>query len=135
MLREAGGGSIVNIASSAGVTGYPMRAPYAASMWGVVGLTKSLAMELGPDGIRVNAVCPGPVEGDRMERVIAAEAAATGRTPAEVRAGYAAQTSLRKFIAPEEIAAAVTFLCSSAASKITGQVLGVDGNTETLRTT
>ncbi len=135
LLRGAGGGAIVNIASSAGVLGYPLRAPYAAAKWGLVGLTKTLAMELGPAGIRVNAVNPGPVEGERMQRVIAAEAAATGRSPDEVRAGYLAQTSLGAFVTPAEIAAAVVWLCSPAAAKVTGQVLGVDGNTETLRTT
>ncbi len=134
LLRGAGGGSIVNIVSSAGVMGYPLRSPYAAAKWGVVGLTKTLAMELGPDDIRVNAVCPGPVEGERMEAVIAAEAAATGRTAGDVRAGYLAQTSLRTFVTPEDIAATVAFLCSPAATKITGQVLSVDGHTETLRT-
>ena len=126
-------GSIVNIASSAGVMGYPLRSPYAASKWAMIGLTKTLAMELGDRGIRVNAICPGPVAGDRMERVIAAEATARNMEPDEVRQSYLQQVSLGKFIEPAEIADAAVFLCSSAAASITGQVLGVDGNTETLR--
>ncbi len=134
LLRAAGSGAIVNIASTAGMLGYPLRAPYAAAKWGLVGLTKTLAMELGPEGIRVNAVAPGSIAGERMDRVIAAEAAATGRDPDDVKAGYVAQTSLRTFVAPEEIASAVVFLCSPEARSITGQVLGVDANSETLRT-
>lgn len=133
LMKAAGGGAVVNLASSAGVMGYPLRTPYAASKWAVIGLTKSLAMEAGPDGVRVNAICPGPVTGDRMERVIAAEAAARGVAEDDIRASYTSLTSLRSFIAPEEIAASVLFLCSDAAAKITGQVLSVDGNTETLR--
>ena len=87
----------------------------------------------GPDGVRVNAICPGPVTGERMEQVIAAEAAARGLPEDDIRASYTALTSLRSFIAPEEIAASVVFLCSDAGAKITGQVLSVDGHTETLR--
>ncbi len=127
-------GSIVNIASSAGVLGYPLRSPYAASKWAMIGLTKTLAMELGDRGIRVNAICPGPVAGDRMERVIAAEATARNMEPEDVRKSYLAQVSLGKFIEPAEIADAAVFLCSPNAASITGQVLGVDGYTETLRT-
>lgn len=131
-LRAAGGGSIVNISSTAGLFGYPLRTPYASAKWGVIGLTKSLAMELGPDRIRVNAVCPGPVSGDRMDRVIAAEAAATGVDPEAIRQGYTRSVSLRSFVDPEEIAATVLFLCSDLGAKISGQALSVDGHTESL---
>ena len=134
LMLSGGGGSIVNIASTAGLFGYPDRSPYAASKFGVIGLTKTLAMELGTQGIRVNAVCPGTVSGPRMDRVIEAEAEATGRKAADIRAGYMAQTSMRTFIEATDIAATVLFLCSPASERVTGQVISVDGNTESLRT-
>ena len=132
LLKQAGGGAIVNLASTAGIMGYPLRAPYAASKWAVVGLTKSLAMELGDARIRVNAICPGAVIGDRMERVIAAEAAAKGHDPEAVRASYVKNVSMHCFIDPAEIADTALFLCSDAGAKISGQVISVDGHTETL---
>ena len=131
-LRQAEQGAIVNIASTAGLMGYPLRSPYAATKWAVIGLTKSLAAELGPAGIRVNAICPGAIEGDRMDRVITAEAQARGLDAAEVRAGYVGTTSLRTFIRAEEIAAMALYLCSDAGAAISGQAIAVDGNTETL---
>lgn len=133
-LRAAGGGAIVNLASTAGLMGYPLRAPYAASKWAVVGLTKTLAMELGKDGIRVNAICPGPVSGPRMERIAAAEAEAKGVSSEEVRMGYVKQVSMQRFIDANEIAQTVLFLCGPSGRSISGQSLGVDGHTETLRT-
>jgi NAD(P)-dependent dehydrogenase (short-subunit alcohol dehydrogenase family) len=131
-IKEAGAGSIVNISSTAGLYGYPLRAPYVASKWALVGLTKTLAIELGPHGIRANAVCPGSIDGPRMDRVIAAEAAARGVSDAAVRESYLRQTSLRCFIDAADIAAMVLFLCSDAGAKITGQTLTIDGNTESL---
>jgi len=133
-LKEAGGGAIVNIASTAGVLGYPLRAPYAASKWAVVGLTKTLAMELGRDGIRVNAICPGPVAGERMDKVAAAEARAKGVAEEEIRAGYAKQVSMQRFIEAREIAETVLFLTGESGRSISGQTLGMDDHTETLRT-
>jgi len=133
-LKAAGGGAIVNIASTAGVLGYPLRAPYAASKWAVVGLTKTLAMELGEAGVRVNAICPGPVLGERMAKVAAAEAEAKGVSEEEVRAGYVKQVSMQRFIEPKEIAEMVLFLSGPSGRSISGQALGVDGHTETLRT-
>ncbi len=133
LLRESLAASVVNIASTAGFMGYPLRTPYAAAKWAVIGLTKSAAMELGPAGIRVNAVCPGAVEGARMKRVIDAEARALGETPERVRDRYAETVSMRCFIKPEEIAAMVLFLCSPQGARITGQTIAVDGHTETLR--
>ncbi len=132
MLRAAGGGSIVNLSSTAGIFGFANRSPYAASKWAVVGLTKSLAIELGADHIRVNAICPGAVAGERIDRVIAADAELRGLDPAEVRAEYAASMSLGVFIEPEDIAAMALFVCSEAGAKISGQALAVDGNTEGL---
>ncbi len=131
-LKRAGGGAIVNLSSTAGLFGYPLRGPYVASKWAVIGLTKTLAMELGPFGIRVNAVCPGAVEGPRMDRVIAAEAAAGGVSEQEIRASYTRGSSLRCFIKPEEIADMVLFLCGPGGAKVSGQALAVDGHTETL---
>ncbi len=134
MMKQAGSGCVINIASTAGIMGYPLRTPYAAAKWAVVGLTKSLAMEVGPQGIRVNAICPGSVDGPRMDRVIAAEAEARGESADAVRRGYLNQSSLRTFIDAEDIAAMALFLASDAGAKITGQAISVDGNNETLTT-
>jgi len=131
-LKQAGGGSIVNIASTAGLFGFPNRSPYAAAKWGVIGLTKTLAMELGPYGIRVNAICPGSVAGPRMDQVIAADAAARGLDPADIREAYVAQVSMRTFVDAGDIANMALFVCSDAGAKISGQALAVDGHTETL---
>jgi NAD(P)-dependent dehydrogenase (short-subunit alcohol dehydrogenase family) len=130
----SGAGSIVNIVSTAGIFGYPLRSPYAASKWAVIGLTKTWAMELGGRGIRVNAVCPGTVEGPRMDGVIEREAAATGSTAAAIRASYTAQVSMHTLITGADIGEACCWLLSDAARYVSGQVLSVDGNTETLRT-
>ena len=132
LLRAAGGGSIVNVASTAGLFGVPMRSPYAASKWGLIGLTKTWAMELGPDKIRVNAVCPGCVSGPRIEAVIERDAERRGVPAQEIRDVYLRQSSLRTFVSPEEIAATVLFLASGKAAQISGQALAIDGHTETL---
>ena len=129
-MKRQGKGNIINIASTAGWHGYPLRTPYAASKSGVIGLTKSLAMELGIHGIRCNIICPGSVEGARMDRVIAAEAAEKGVSEAEIREGYTSGSSLRTFISPDDIASMALFLASDAASKVTGQVMNVDGHLE-----
>ena len=133
LLKAAGGGLIVNLSSSAGLVGYPLRTPYAASKWAVIGFTKSLAMELGEFGIRANAICPGPVEGPRIDGVISARALARGETIENMRAAYKRQNSLNTFIQAQDIANLVLFLCSPAGNKISGQALAVDGNTESLR--
>lgn len=133
LLKAAGGGAIVNLSSVAGLFGYPLRAPYAASKWAVIGFTKTLAMELGDYGIRANAICPGPVEGPRIDGVIAARAAAQGETFETTRAGYLRQNSLHTFIQAQDIADLVLFLCTPAGRKFSGQALAIDGNTETLR--
>jgi NAD(P)-dependent dehydrogenase (short-subunit alcohol dehydrogenase family) len=132
LLKAAGGGAIINISSTAGLMGYPLRTPYASAKWAVIGLTRSLAIELGRFGIRVNAICPGSVEGARMGRVIEAEAAARGVSEEEVRQGYVRTTSLRSFISPEQIATMALLLCSDLGASISGQAIAVDGNTETL---
>ncbi len=133
-IAKAGGGSIVNLSSTAGLFGFPNRTPYATAKWGVIGLTKTLAMELGPRGIRVNAICPGPVAGARIERVIAADAKVTGRTVDETREAYLRTNSLRTFVDAADIAGMILYLCSDLGRRITGQALAVDGGTETLRT-
>ena len=130
LLKEAGGGSIINLSSVAGRLGYPMRTPYSASKWAVVGFTQSLAMEVGPHGIRVNALLPGMVEGDRIRSVIAAKAAAMQKTYAELEAEHFSQVSLRRMVKPDEIANMALFLCSAAGAAVTGQALSVCGNVE-----
>ncbi|MEX0922497.1 MAG: SDR family oxidoreductase [Rhodovibrionaceae bacterium] len=134
ILKEQGSGLIVNLSSTAGQMGYPNRSPYATAKWGVIGLTKTLAMEMGPFGVRVNALCPGSVEGPRMDRVIAMEAAATARRENDVRLGYTAMTSLRCFVSGADIANMILFLASPAGARISGQALAVDGHTERLVT-
>ena len=134
VMKQARSGSIVNISSTAGLMGYPLRTPYAAAKWGLIGLTKSLAMELGHLGIRVNAICPGSIDGPRMDAVIAREAKALGIDQSEVRRGYLKQNSMRTFINAKDIADTTIFLCSDKAAKISGQALSVDGHNETLAT-
>ncbi|HUC32213.1 MAG TPA: SDR family oxidoreductase [Ilumatobacteraceae bacterium] len=133
LLRERRG-SIVNISSTAGIFGYPLRSPYAAAKWGVIGLTKTWAMELGPEGIRVNAICPGSVDGPRMDGVIAREAALRGVDEADLRRRYEGQVSMRSFIDASDVAEAVLWLTSPASRFVNGQILSVDGHTETLAT-
>jgi NAD(P)-dependent dehydrogenase (short-subunit alcohol dehydrogenase family) len=132
MLKAAGGGSIVLISSSAAFLGYPLRTPYTACKWALIGLMKTLAMELGPHRIRVNAICPGSVRGSRIDGVIERDAAKRGLSAAEIRRVYERQTSLRTFVAAEDIANAVFFLASPQGAMISGQALGVDGHTESL---
>lgn len=132
-LKQNPGSSIINIASTAGWMGYPLRSPYATAKWGVVGLSKTMAMELGDYQIRVNCICPGSLSGERMDRVIAAEARAKGVDEQSIREAYTSQVSLKTFIDPSDIAETAYFLCSSAARRISGQTISVDGNTETLR--
>jgi NAD(P)-dependent dehydrogenase (short-subunit alcohol dehydrogenase family) len=134
-MRAAGGGSILLTSSTAGITGFPMRSPYAASKYAVIGLGDTLAMEVGEFGIRVNVLCPGSVDGDRMVRVIDAEAAATGESAADLRAAYEKQVSMRTFVEGRDIAAMAVFLASPAARFVNGQTISVDGGLETLRTT
>ena len=128
------GACIVNISSTAGIYGYPLRTPYAASKWAVVGMTKTWAMELGDRGIRVNVICPGTVDGPRMDGVIEREAAATGAGFDAIKAGYTNQVSMRTLIAPADIGEAAAWLLSPEARYVSGQVLSVDGHTESLRT-
>eukprot|EP00634_Sargassococcus_sp_CCMP2135_P003743 CAMPEP_0198662442 /NCGR_PEP_ID=MMETSP1467-20131203/47436_1 /TAXON_ID=1462469 /ORGANISM="unid. sp., Strain CCMP2135" /LENGTH=262 /DNA_ID=CAMNT_0044398929 /DNA_START=69 /DNA_END=857 /DNA_ORIENTATION=+ len=133
LLRAAKGGVIINVSSTAGLQGYPLRAPYAAAKWALIGLTKSLAMELGEDRIRVNAICPGAVAGDRMDRVIGALAEKHNRDPADVRSGYEKAVSLRRFVTAADVADMLLFACSDAARNVTGQALAVDGHTENMQ--
>ncbi|MDF3413126.1 SDR family oxidoreductase [Sulfitobacter sp. M57] len=130
LLKAAGRGAIVLTSSTAGQYGYPNRAPYAAAKWAVIGLMKTLAMELGPFGVRANAICPGAVEGARMEGVLEREAAAKGMTRDQVYDGYAAGTSLRAFVQARDIADMAVFLGSDQARMVSGQVIAVDGHTE-----
>ncbi len=131
-LRAAGGGSIVNLSSAAGRFGFSHRSPYAAAKWGVVGLTKSLAIELGPDGIRVNAILPGLVEGPRIRAVLRAKAQALGVSEAAQTERALATTSLRCFVTQQDIANMTLYLCSPFGATISGQALAVDGDTQLL---
>ena len=129
-MKKARSGAIILTSSTAGIFGYPNRAPYAAAKWAMIGLMKTLAMELGPFGIRANAICPGAVEGPRMEGVLAREAAAKGMTRDAVYDGYASGTSMRSFVEARDIAEMAVFLGSDKARLVSGQVIAVDGHTE-----
>jgi NAD(P)-dependent dehydrogenase (short-subunit alcohol dehydrogenase family) len=131
-LRAAGGGSIVNLSSAAGRFGFALRSPYAAAKWGVIGLTKSMAIELGPDGIRVNAILPGAVDGPRIRAVIAAKAQATGTSVNEQTDRTTALASLRCFVTQQDIANMALYLTSPFGATISGQALAVDGDLQML---
>jgi NAD(P)-dependent dehydrogenase (short-subunit alcohol dehydrogenase family) len=133
MIKAAGGGSIVNLSSAAGRFGFALRTPYSASKWAVVGLTKSLAIELGPHHIRVNAICPGAVEGNRINRVIAAKAEARGISFEAMYEDYVAQASMRRMVRAQDIANMILYLCSEGGSMVSGQAISVDGHIEALR--
>jgi NAD(P)-dependent dehydrogenase (short-subunit alcohol dehydrogenase family) len=130
-MKAQQSGAIVTISSTAGLYGYGLRTPYAASKWAVIGLTKSLAVELGPFGIRANVVAPGSVDGPRMGRVIEAEAARRGVAADVVRQEYVESQSVPRFVQPSEIADMCAFLASPQAAMVNGQVIAVDGHTET----
>ncbi len=132
VMKSQGEGCIINMASNAGLYPLPDRSPYTAAKWAIVGLTKTLAMELGDYNIRVNAICPGSVEGERIERVIKNDAAERKLSVDEVRREYQKQSSLRCFARAEDIAAMALFLSSAAGARISGQTIGIDGHTETL---
>ncbi|MDW8397857.1 MAG: 3-oxoacyl-ACP reductase FabG [Acetobacteraceae bacterium] len=129
-MVAAGAGLVVNIASVAARIGYPNRSPYAASKWGLLGLTATLAREVGAAGVRVNAILPGSVRGPRIASVIAAYAEANGIPLEQAEAHYLRRQATGRFIEPEEIAGTILFLASDAARSITGQFLGVDGGFE-----
>ena len=133
LLKAAGGGSIINLSSPAGRLGFPLRSPYAAAKWAVVGFTQSLAMEAGPDKVRVNCIQPGVVEGDRIDRVVAAKAAAFGITPEEQKRRMVADISMRTMVSAQDIANMALFLASDAGRHVSGQSLPVCGNVEVLR--
>lgn len=132
LLKRAKDAAIINIASNAGLFGCPNRSPYAAGKWAMIGLTKTWAMELGPHGIRVNAVCPASVDGERVDAVIERDARQRGVSAEEIRRIYERQSSLRSFVSADDVAQTVQFLASDRARKISGQAIAVDGHTETL---
>ena len=129
-MKAAGRGAVIFTSSTAGMFGYPNRAPYAAAKWAIIGLMKTVAMEAGPYGVRANAICPGAVEGPRMEGVLAREAQAKGMTRDQVYDGYAAGTSMRSFVEAQDVADMAVFLASGGARRVSGQVIAVDGHTE-----
>lgn len=135
VMKTQKSGVIINLSSTSGLFGAPFRAPYAAAKWAVIGFTKTIATELGPFGIRCNAICPGAVSGERMDRVLAAEAQARGTSAQDVYDDYASGSSLRRFAEPQEIAGLCQYLSSDAARFVSGQAIAVDGNTETYHTT
>lgn len=123
------GATMLFTSSTAGIYGFPYRSPYAAAKWAVIGLMKTLAMELGPQGIRVNAILPGSVNGPRIDKVFADEAAAKGMTPTAIRSGYENGTALRSLVDASDIANMAVFLASEGARLVSGQTITVDGFT------
>ena len=129
MLKKNKNGTIINFSSTAGIFGFPLRSPYAASKWAVVGITKTMAMELGRFKIRVNAICPGTIKGDRMGRVIRDKAKFLKVSKKLVEKEFLSMTSLKNWIYEEDIGKMCCFLVSDDAERISGQIISVDGNT------
>jgi len=129
MLKKNKSGTIINFSSSAGIFGFPLRSPYAASKWAVVGITKTMAMELGKFNIRVNVICPGTIKGDRMRRVIRDKAKFLKVSKKSVEKEFVSMTSLNNWIYEEDIGKMSCFLISDDAARISGQIIAVDGNT------
>jgi NAD(P)-dependent dehydrogenase (short-subunit alcohol dehydrogenase family) len=132
LIKEAGGGSIVNLSSIAGRFGFPMRTPYSAAKWAVVGFTQSLAAEAGPHKVRVNCIQPGIVEGDRIDRVVEAKAKSLGIPPEEVRNRMLAGTSLNTTVTPQDIANMALYLATAPGRHISGQDIAICGGSRYL---
>ena len=128
LLKKTKSASIVNISSGAGIMGFPLRSPYAASKWAIVGMTKTLAMELGKYKIRVNAICPGTIKGDRMKRVIRDKAKFTKVSTKKIENEFVSMASMNSWIYEDDIGKMCAFLISDEAERISGQIIGVDGN-------
>jgi NAD(P)-dependent dehydrogenase (short-subunit alcohol dehydrogenase family) len=131
VMKAQKAGCIINMSSNVGQFGFSNRTPYAAAKWGVIGLTKSLAIELGPYNVRCNAICPGAVKGDRINKVIEGEANLRGVGKQLVAAELVSQQSLTRFTEPEEVAQLALYLASPAAFMINGQDIAIDGHVET----
>ncbi len=131
-LKASNNASIINLSSAAGKLGFPLRSPYAAAKWGVIGFTKSLAIELGEHGIRVNAVLPGLVAGDRIRRVLESKAQQRGIAFAEMERAALSYTSLKDYVTPQQIADQIVFLASLRGRTISGQAVSVCGDTQML---
>jgi NAD(P)-dependent dehydrogenase (short-subunit alcohol dehydrogenase family) len=132
LIKAAGGGSVINLSSAAGRLAFPFRTPYSAAKWGVVGFTKSLSMEVGPDNIRVNAIQPGVVEGERIDRVISAKAKAMGISFEEQKKISLERVSMHRMVSPYDIANMALYLASDIGSNITGQAISVCAGVEML---
>jgi len=131
-LKQSTNGSMVNLSSAAGRFGFALRSPYSASKWGVIGLSKSLSIELGGAGVRVNAICPGAVAGDRIDRVIAGKAKVRDVPFDVVRDEFLGKTSLKRFVSADDIANAIVFLSSKVGANIDGHALPIDGDVQSL---
>jgi|LNFM01.1.fsa_nt_gb NAD(P)-dependent dehydrogenase (short-subunit alcohol dehydrogenase family) len=129
-MKAQGSGLIVNISSGSATVGLPLRLPYVVSKAAVLSMTKNLARELGPFGIRVNAILPGAIRGARIERVVAAKAEALGVPAADYERSLLRYISMRCMVEPDDIAAMIQFLASPGGQRISGQLIGVDGNIE-----
>jgi NAD(P)-dependent dehydrogenase (short-subunit alcohol dehydrogenase family) len=127
-LRNSGNASIVNLSSAAGQYGFALRSPYSAAKWGVIGFTKSLAIELGEAGIRVNAILPGLVAGDRQRRVLEAKAQQRGQSFTEVERAAFSYTSIKEYVTAQQLADQILFLCSPRGRTISGQAVAIDGD-------
>jgi NAD(P)-dependent dehydrogenase (short-subunit alcohol dehydrogenase family) len=128
MLKKNKGGSIINLSSGAGIMGFPLRSPYAASKWAVIGVTKTLAMELGKFKIRVNAICPGTIKGNRMVRVIKDKAKFLKVSKKSIEKDFVSMASMNCWIYEEDIGKLCSFLISTDGERISGQAIPVDGN-------
>ena len=128
IIKKNKKGSIINLSSGAGIMGFPLRSPYAASKWAIVGLTKTLAMELGKFNIRVNAICPGTIKGDRMKRVVSDKAKFLKTSKKMVEKEFVSMASMNSWIYEEDIGKMCAFLISNDSARISGQIIGVDGN-------
>ena len=131
-LRLSENPSIVNVSSAAGKMGFALRSPYAAAKWGVIGLTKSLAIELGKDNIRVNAILPGLVKGERQKNVLLAKAQRLGNSFAEIEKEAFSFTSIKSYVSAGDIANQIMFLASPLGARISGQSIAIDGDTKML---
>ena len=131
-LRASQNASIINLSSVAGQYGFAFRSPYSAAKWGVIGLTKSLAIELGEAGIRVNAILPGLVAGDRQRRVLEAKAQQRGVSFAQMEQTAFSYTSIKEYVTPQQLADQIVFMASKRGGTISGQAIAIDGDTRML---